>query len=118
MLSTVRCSARVSAVVGCSATAVCVLQTPHYSIKVAHKCVHSSASACTIYRVYCVYHDQAILSEHPNYVNCYLRLSCIARDTGNIHEASRWFKQVSHTSMHAATMDYYQYAVYSAVVTI
>lgn len=36
---------------------------------------------------------KAILAEHPNYVNCYLRLSCIARDSGNINEASRWFKQ-------------------------
>ncbi|CAH1786982.1 unnamed protein product [Owenia fusiformis] len=35
-----------------------------------------------------------ILREHPNYVDCYLRLGCMARDRGQIYEASDWFKEV------------------------
>lgn len=34
-----------------------------------------------------------ILKEHPNYVDCYLRLGCMARDKGQIYEASDWFKE-------------------------
>lgn len=33
-----------------------------------------------------------IIREHPNYVDCFLRLGCIARDKGQIYEASDWFK--------------------------
>ncbi|XP_071862443.1 RNA polymerase-associated protein Ctr9 [Bombus fervidus] len=35
---------------------------------------------------------KAILKKHPNYVDCYLRLGCMARDKGQIYEASDWFK--------------------------
>ena len=31
--------------------------------------------------------------EHPNYVDSYLRLGCMARDRGQIYEASDWFKE-------------------------
>ena len=34
-----------------------------------------------------------ICLEHPNYVDCYLRLGCMARDRGQIYEASDWFKE-------------------------
>ncbi|XP_002733846.1 RNA polymerase-associated protein CTR9 homolog, partial [Saccoglossus kowalevskii] len=34
-----------------------------------------------------------ILREHPNYVDCYLRLGCMARDSGQIYDASDWFKE-------------------------
>lgn len=34
-----------------------------------------------------------ILKEHPDYVDCYLRLGCMARDKGQIYEASGWFKE-------------------------
>lgn len=34
-----------------------------------------------------------ILRDHPNYVDCYLRLGCMARDRGQIYEASDWFKE-------------------------
>ncbi|KAL4083759.1 hypothetical protein QTP88_029075 [Uroleucon formosanum] len=34
-----------------------------------------------------------ILKEHPNYINCYLRLGCMARDRNQIYEASDWFKE-------------------------
>lgn len=33
------------------------------------------------------------ITEHPNYVDCYLRLGCMARDRGQIYEASDWFKE-------------------------
>lgn len=33
-----------------------------------------------------------ILKDHPNYVDCYLRIGCMARDRGQIYEASDWFK--------------------------
>lgn len=38
-----------------------------------------------------VYKD--ILREHPNYIDCYLRLGCMARDRGQIYDASDWFKE-------------------------
>ena len=38
-----------------------------------------------------IYKD--ILREHPNYIDCYLRLGCMARDRGQIYEASDWFKE-------------------------
>ncbi|XP_053545483.1 RNA polymerase-associated protein CTR9 homolog [Bombina bombina] len=34
-----------------------------------------------------------ILREHPNYVDCYLRLGVMARDKGHFYEASDWFKE-------------------------
>lgn len=34
-----------------------------------------------------------ILREHPNYVDCYLRLGCMARDQGLLREAARWFQR-------------------------
>ena len=34
-----------------------------------------------------------ILREHPNYIDCYLRLGCMSRDQGQIYEASDWFKE-------------------------
>ncbi|KXJ22497.1 RNA polymerase-associated protein CTR9-like [Exaiptasia diaphana] len=36
---------------------------------------------------------KSILREHPNYVDCYLRLGCMARNRGQIYEASDWFKE-------------------------
>uniref|UniRef100_H2YEL2 Uncharacterized protein n=1 Tax=Ciona savignyi TaxID=51511 RepID=H2YEL2_CIOSA len=40
-----------------------------------------------------VNHYKNILREHPNYIDCYLRLGCMARDRGQIYEASEWFKE-------------------------
>ena len=31
--------------------------------------------------------------EHPSYVDCYLRLGCMARNREQIYEASDWFKE-------------------------
>lgn len=36
---------------------------------------------------------RAILSKHPQYIDCFLRLGCMCRDRGQIHEASEWFKE-------------------------
>ncbi|KAL9191462.1 hypothetical protein ACHAXT_001168 [Thalassiosira profunda] len=35
---------------------------------------------------------KAILKRHPSYVNCYLRLACIARDCGSLKDCSEWLK--------------------------
>ncbi|GAA52741.1 RNA polymerase-associated protein CTR9 homolog [Clonorchis sinensis] len=35
---------------------------------------------------------KSILLQHPSYIDCYLRLGCIARDRGMIWDASIWFK--------------------------
>ncbi|KAF8567774.1 hypothetical protein P879_07001 [Paragonimus westermani] len=35
---------------------------------------------------------KGILLQHPSYIDCYLRLGCIARDRGQIWDASIWFK--------------------------
>ena len=34
-----------------------------------------------------------ILKNHPNYIDCYLRLGCIMRDRGQIYDASDFFKE-------------------------
>ncbi|KYM99351.1 RNA polymerase-associated protein CTR9 like protein [Cyphomyrmex costatus] len=44
---------------------------------------------CVFDRAEKLYKD--ILKKHPNYVDCYLRLGCMARDKGHIYEASDWF---------------------------
>jgi len=35
---------------------------------------------------------KAIIKRHPTYVNCYLRLACIARDAGSLEDCSEWLK--------------------------
>ena len=37
-----------------------------------------------------------ILGQHPNYIDCYLRLGCLARDRGHIYDASDWFNEALH----------------------
>eukprot|EP00102_Acyrthosiphon_pisum_P018617 XP_016655827.1 PREDICTED: RNA polymerase-associated protein CTR9 homolog isoform X2 [Acyrthosiphon pisum] len=51
-----------------------------------------------IYEVQCQFQKaetfyKDILKEHPNYISCYLRLGCMARDRNQIYEASDWFKE-------------------------
>jgi RNA polymerase-associated protein CTR9 len=36
---------------------------------------------------------RVIISQHPQYIDCFLRLGCMCRDRGQIHEASEWFKE-------------------------
>ena len=48
-----------------------------------------------------------ILREHPKYVDCVLRLGCMARDRGQIYSASDWFKdalEINQYSPDAWTM--------------
>ncbi|XP_066988648.1 RNA polymerase-associated protein CTR9 homolog isoform X1 [Macrobrachium rosenbergii] len=51
-----------------------------------------------LYEMFCQF-DKAeklykeILQDHPNYVDCYLRLGCMARDRGQIYDASDWYKE-------------------------
>ncbi|UJR10596.1 hypothetical protein I4U23_014793 [Adineta vaga] len=48
-----------------------------------------------------------ILREHPKYVDCVLRLGCMARDRGQIYSASDWFKdalEINNNSPDAWTM--------------
>ncbi|VDM34900.1 unnamed protein product [Hydatigera taeniaeformis] len=37
---------------------------------------------------------KSILLQHPTYVDCYMRLGCIARDRGQLRDASLWFREV------------------------
>ncbi|XP_069759858.1 RNA polymerase-associated protein CTR9 homolog isoform X2 [Narcine bancroftii] len=60
--------------------------------------VTTSYNLARLYEALCEYHEAEILyknvlREHPNYVDCYLRLGCMARDKGNFYEASDWFKE-------------------------
>lgn len=51
---------------------------------------HETETAAKLYK--------DILKKHPNYIDCYLRLGCIARDRGLIYDASEWFKEVFKVS--------------------
>ncbi|XP_060694971.1 RNA polymerase-associated protein CTR9 homolog [Hemiscyllium ocellatum] len=60
--------------------------------------VTTSYNLARLYEALCEYHEaevlyKNVLREHPNYVDCYLRLGCMARDKGNFYEASDWFKE-------------------------
>ena len=59
--------------------------TINYNLARLHEANHDYNQAEQIYK--------DILREHPNYVDCYLRLGCMARDLGQIYEASDWFKE-------------------------
>ncbi|NP_001086446.1 RNA polymerase-associated protein CTR9 homolog [Xenopus laevis] len=60
--------------------------------------VTTSYNLARLYEGLCEFHESEklyknILREHPNYVDCYLRLGAMARDKGNFYEASDWFKE-------------------------
>ncbi|XP_063293936.1 RNA polymerase-associated protein CTR9 homolog isoform X2 [Pelobates fuscus] len=60
--------------------------------------VTTTYNLARLYESLCEYHESEklyknILREHPNYVDCYLRLGAMARDKGNFYEASDWFKE-------------------------
>ncbi|XP_046910876.1 RNA polymerase-associated protein Ctr9 [Dermatophagoides farinae] len=59
--------------------------TINYNLGRLYEAIHEYNKAEQIYK--------DILREHPNYVDCYLRLGCMARDLGQIYEASDWFKE-------------------------
>ncbi|KAM3174519.1 hypothetical protein ACTXT7_010376 [Hymenolepis weldensis] len=41
---------------------------------------------------------KSILLQHPAYIDCYLRLGCIARERGQLRDASLWFREVLDVS--------------------
>ncbi|XP_053305597.1 RNA polymerase-associated protein CTR9 homolog [Spea bombifrons] len=60
--------------------------------------VTTTYNLARLYESLCEFHESEklyknILREHPNYVDCYLRLGAMARDKGNFYEASDWFKE-------------------------
>uniref|UniRef100_F6RTV0 RNA polymerase-associated protein CTR9 homolog n=1 Tax=Xenopus tropicalis TaxID=8364 RepID=F6RTV0_XENTR len=60
--------------------------------------VTTTYNLARLYEGLCEFHESEklyknILREHPNYVDCYLRLGAMARDKGNFYEASDWFKE-------------------------
>ncbi|XP_013407912.1 RNA polymerase-associated protein CTR9 homolog, partial [Lingula anatina] len=59
--------------------------TTTYNLARLYEALHEDDKAERLYK--------NILREHPNYVDCYLRLGCMARDRGQIYEASDWFKE-------------------------
>ena len=70
------------------------MNDPNYYNSIAVTIVYNIArlheSLCMFDKAEKLYKD--IIKQHPNYVDCYLRLGIIARDKGQIYEASDWFK--------------------------
>ncbi|XP_069936971.1 RNA polymerase-associated protein CTR9 homolog [Cherax quadricarinatus] len=70
-------------------------QDPQYYSSISVTIKYNSAR---LHEMFCQY-DKAeklykeILQDHPNYVDCYLRLGCMARDRGQIYDASDWYKE-------------------------
>lgn len=63
----------------------CIAITTNYNLARLHEALFQYDKAEEIYK--------NILREHPNYIDCYLRLGCMARDRGQIYEASDWYKE-------------------------
>ncbi|CAG7835863.1 unnamed protein product [Allacma fusca] len=60
-------------------------------------CVTTTYNMARLHEAMCQFGEaerlyKNILKDHPNYVDCYLRLGCMARDKGQIFDASYWFK--------------------------
>lgn len=68
---------------------------PHYYNSIAVTTTYNLArlneALCQFDKSEKLYKD--IIKEHPNYVDCYLRLGCMARDKGQIYDASYMFKE-------------------------
>lgn len=61
------------------------------SVTTTYNLARLNEALCLFNKAEKLYKD--ILKEHPDYVDCYLRLGCMARDKGQIYEASEWFKE-------------------------
>lgn len=59
--------------------------TINYNLARLHEAKHETETASRLYK--------DILRQHPNYIDCYMRLGCISRDRGQIYDASEWFKE-------------------------
>ena len=62
-----------------------IMVTITYNLARLHEATCNMEKAEELYK--------SILKEHPSYIDCYLRLGCIARDREQIYEASDWFKE-------------------------
>ncbi|XP_036312946.2 RNA polymerase-associated protein CTR9 homolog [Pipistrellus kuhlii] len=67
--------------------------------------VTTSYNLARLYEAMCEFQEaeklyKNILRDHPNYVDCYLRLGAMARDKGNFYEASNWFKETLQINQH------------------
>ncbi|XP_043596134.1 RNA polymerase-associated protein CTR9 homolog [Bombus pyrosoma] len=60
------------------------------AVTITYNLARLNEALCIFYTAEVLY--KFILKRHPNYVDCYLRLGCMARDKGQIYEASDWFK--------------------------
>ncbi|CAG0895273.1 unnamed protein product [Cyprideis torosa] len=56
-----------------------------YNLARVHEACYQNDKAERLYK--------SILTNHPNYIDCYLRLGCMARDQGQIYDASDMFKE-------------------------
>ncbi|VEN35073.1 unnamed protein product [Callosobruchus maculatus] len=61
------------------------------SVTMTYNLARLNEALCLFDKAEKLYKD--IIKEHPNYVDCYLRLGCMARDKGQIYEASDWYKE-------------------------
>ena len=76
-----------------------ILVTMRYNLARVYEASFEFDKAETLYK--------DILREHPKYVDCVLRLGCMARDRGQIYSASDWFKdalEINPNSPDAWTM--------------
>ena len=76
-----------------------ILVTMRYNLARVYEASFEFDKAETLYK--------EILREHPKYVDCVLRLGCMARDRGQIYSASDWFKdalEINPNSPDAWTM--------------
>ena len=66
--------------------------TLSYNLARLYEALHHTDKAESLYKT--------IYKEHPNYIDCYLRLGCMARDREQIFEASHWFKEALQIDHH------------------
>ena len=66
--------------------------TLSYNLARLYEALHRTDKAESLYKI--------IYKEHPNYIDCYLRLGCMARDREQIFEASHWFKEALQIDHH------------------
>jgi len=45
---------------------------------------------------------KGILKEHPNYIDCYLRLGCICKNEGENYESSEWYREALNIAPNSA----------------
>lgn len=66
--------------------------TLSYNLARLYEALYQTDKAESLYK--------SIYKDHPNYIDCYLRLGCMARDREQIFEASHWFKEALQIDHH------------------